>query len=190
MVREELDVLDEAVGVRALDRVHDGRVQRAPSLGEHAAVRDLVRERVLERVLEIGVEPRLVEKLRGLQLGERLPELVVPQVRHRFEQAHRDVLADDRGGLEQPLPLGPKPIDPRGEDGLHGGGNLDAIRRASEPIAARIAAERAGLHQRAHAFFEEERIALRAGDEERLQRCHGRVVADERVEQLVGARSR
>ena len=77
MVREELDVLGQAVGVRALDRVHDGRVQCTPPLGEHAAVRDFVRERVLERVLEIGVEARLVEKLGGLQLGERVPELVV-----------------------------------------------------------------------------------------------------------------
>ena len=40
----------------------------------------------------------------------------------RQEQRQRHVLADDGGGLEQPLGLGRQPVDARGQDGLDGGG--------------------------------------------------------------------
>jgi hypothetical protein len=42
-------------------------VQPPPSLVQHAAVGDLVRQCVLERVLKVGEQPCLVEELRGLQ---------------------------------------------------------------------------------------------------------------------------
>jgi hypothetical protein len=51
--------------VERLDRADDPGVQRATTLLQQPAVRDLVRERVLEGVLEIRIEPGLVEKLHG-----------------------------------------------------------------------------------------------------------------------------
>ena len=54
MMRQALDMLREAIAVEPLDRFHNRRVKRLPSILEHAAVGDLVRECVLERVLEIG----------------------------------------------------------------------------------------------------------------------------------------
>ena len=81
-------------------------VERAPALLDHAAVGHLVGEGVLERVLEVGKEARLVQELRRLQLREGAPQLVLCHLRDRLQERHRHVLADDRGGLEQPLQLG------------------------------------------------------------------------------------
>ena len=49
---ETLDVLAQAVGIEAFDRVDDPRVERAAALVEQAAVGHLVGQRVLEGVLQ------------------------------------------------------------------------------------------------------------------------------------------
>jgi hypothetical protein len=46
-------------------------VEGAPTLLEKAAIGHLLRERVLERVFELRKQACLVEKLGGLQVGER-----------------------------------------------------------------------------------------------------------------------
>ena len=66
---------------RALDRLDDPGVQRAPPLLEQAAVGHLVGQRVLEGVLEVGEQARLVEELGGLQVGEAAAQLVLGQRR-------------------------------------------------------------------------------------------------------------
>jgi hypothetical protein len=54
-------------------------------------------------------------------------------------------------------------------------------------MAAALAAERADLEEPAHRFLEEERVALRSLEEEPLERVEGRVGAEQRAEQFVGA---
>ena len=98
--------------------VDDPGVQRAPAVLEQAPVRDLVGERVLERVLELGEEPGLVEELGGLEVRELGAALLLRSVGDGVKQRERHVLADDGGGLEQPLVLGRQPVDARGQDRL------------------------------------------------------------------------
>ena len=59
-----------------------------------------------------------------------------------------------------------------------------------EPVGAALADQGPRLHQRPHALLEEEGIGLRPLDQEPLERGEGRVVAEERLEQLVGALGR
>ena len=101
-------------------------MQHAPALLEQAPVGDLVGERVLEGVLEIREQARLVEELRPLEVPEPLAQAVLGLLRDRLEERERDVLPDDGGGLEEALLLGWQPVDARGQDRLHGGGDLDA----------------------------------------------------------------
>src|SRR5260370_28227124 len=48
VVREPLGLLTQTIGIAALDRLDDPRVERAAAVVEQAAVRDLVGQRVLE----------------------------------------------------------------------------------------------------------------------------------------------
>ncbi len=61
---------------------------------------------VPEGVFEVGEEARLIEKLRGLKLGEAPAERLVGQSGGRLEEGKCNVFADDRGGLEQVFVLG------------------------------------------------------------------------------------
>jgi hypothetical protein len=70
VVGQPLDLFGWALGVKRLDGVDDPGVERAPAVLEHASVGDLGGEHVLEGVLEIREEPRLVEELGGLEVGE------------------------------------------------------------------------------------------------------------------------
>src|SRR5438876_12403433 len=70
MVSQAFDLLGQPIGVEGLDGLHDPSMERAPAVVEHARVGDLVGEGVLESVLEIREDARLVEKLRGLEVGE------------------------------------------------------------------------------------------------------------------------
>src|SRR5262245_34128195 len=67
VMREPVDLVDQAVRVPRLDRRQNPRVKRASVRLQQTAVRDLVRQGVLERVLEGGKEERLVEEFRSLQ---------------------------------------------------------------------------------------------------------------------------
>src|SRR5262249_6322608 len=62
---QSLDLLAEFLARKTLHGLRDAGVQRALTVAQQPAVRDVVRERVLEGVLEIREELRLVEKLRG-----------------------------------------------------------------------------------------------------------------------------
>jgi hypothetical protein len=186
----DLDLLGQAIRVHALDGVHDGVVQLAPSLTEQARVRDVVRQRVLERVLDVREQRGLVEELRGLELVEAGAQRVVVEAGDGAQEGERHVLADHGGGLEQPLVLGRQSIDARGEDRLHGWRDLDGLRRLRQTVIAELADEGPGLDQGPDALFEEERIALGAGDEQAPQRRHARILAEQSGEQGFGALGR
>ena len=124
---EFFDVLVEAIGVEPLDRADERRVQRAAAIAQQAPVGDLVRQRVLERVLELGEQARLVQELRRLQPRQPASHSVLVEVGNDQQQGERHVLADDGGGLEEPLVLAVQPVDPRGEDGLHRRRHADRV---------------------------------------------------------------
>jgi hypothetical protein len=53
-----------------------------------------VGQRVLERVLEIGKEPRLVEELGGLEIGQGAAQIVLVVVCDRLQKRERHVPPD------------------------------------------------------------------------------------------------
>ena len=78
-------------------------------------------------------------------------------------------------------------VDARGQDGLHGRRNLDALDGAGEPVGAGRATEGTGVDEGAHALFEKEGVAAGTRHQQRLQRAEAGVVAQKRLEQSVGA---
>jgi hypothetical protein len=182
VVRQPLDVLLQPVRVEPFDGRDDPSVEPLAPLLEQGAVGDLVGERVLEGVLGIGKEARLVEELGRLQLREPPPHRLLRGVRHRPEQHEGNVLADDRGRLEQRLVLHGEPVDARRQDHLHRRGHLDRLDRAGQPIRAPRAGQRSRLHQRPDALLDEEGVPPL--HEQAPQGLHPRVIAQQGAQEL------
>src|SRR4029453_15089597 len=142
---------------------------------------------MLEGVFGIRKEDGFVEELRGLKLSEASVQILSAILGDGLEQVEWDVLADDGRALQQLLLLGREPIDARGEDGLYRGRHLDHLGRARKLIGSTRAGERVRLHQRAHSFFDEERIAPGLLREKSFDRRERGVPAQKSVEQLVRA---
>jgi hypothetical protein len=187
VIGQPLRLLGDALGREPLDGLDDAGVQGTLPVVEQPLVRHLVRERVFERVLEVRKETGLVEELRGLEMSQLGAHLVFRRVGDGQEQRHGHVLADDRGRLEQPLGLGCQAVDARGQDGLHRGGDFQLLDRPGQPVGAVLAGQGRRLHQGPHTLLEQEGIRFRPLDQELLERAKGRVRAEQRVEQLVGA---
>ena len=127
-MRQPPDVFEQAVGVTRLQGEDDARVELPAALRPEALVGHLVGERVPEPVLHLGEGADLVEELRPAQVAERLGERLLGELGHRGQDRKRDVLADDRGGLEQGLlGLGEVP-DPAQQDALHRVGHREVAR--------------------------------------------------------------
>src|SRR5262249_38306453 len=103
------------------------------------------------------------------------------------EQCHRYVLADDGSSLEQAFGLGSQAIDARGQDGLHGDGDLQLLDGPREPVVGRLAYERPSLDKGPHTLLEKEGIGLSPGDQMALEQCERRISPEKGIEQLVGA---
>ncbi len=132
---------------------------------------------MLEGVFEIGKEPELVNEFGGLKAREAAAQILIGTIGDAREERLRHVLADDRGRLQELLVFGLQAVDARGDDRVNRAGYLDPDRVLAEAIGAALADEDPGVDQRAHALFEEERIALRAFDQEA---AHGRRGRDRR----------
>src|SRR6185369_4551552 len=94
---------------------------------------------------------------------------------------------DDRRRLEQALLLGAQPIDASGQDSLHRGGHANARERAREVKSAPPPHHHLRLNEGARALLEEEGIALRPLDEQRLERKQVGSVTEQRAEKRLGA---
>jgi hypothetical protein len=70
MVSQPFDLLGSPVSGERLESLDDAGMEGAPPLLEQRLVGDLLGERMLEGILVLGEEARLVEELRGLQMGE------------------------------------------------------------------------------------------------------------------------
>ena len=106
VVGQPLDLLGEPVGVESLDRLDDPRVEAAPALLEQAAVGHLVGQGVLEGVLELrerGASRRGTRRPGGARAPVGAARRASSAM--AWSSANGHVLADDGGGLEQPLLL-------------------------------------------------------------------------------------
>jgi hypothetical protein len=70
MVRQAFNLLSPPVGCERLNGLDQAPVQPSPSLQQQAAVCHLVRQGMLKGIDLLGEEPRLVEKLGGLPVGQ------------------------------------------------------------------------------------------------------------------------
>ena len=76
-----------------------------------------------------------------------------------MQKREQDVMADNRGLLKQTLLRGGQRIDTRGKDGLNRRRNLMAHERLGQVIVAARSLDHSGIDERAHDFFDKERIS-------------------------------
>jgi hypothetical protein len=105
VVGQAFDLLGQAIGSEAFEGLDNARMQHPPPLQQEAAVCHLVRQGMLERVLDPGKEASLIEELRGLQVSEAVPDLLLRLLGDGLQQGQRDFPANDGRGLEQALRL-------------------------------------------------------------------------------------
>ena len=161
-------MLGQPVGIEPLDGLHDPTMQRAPPLLEQTAIGHVVGQGMLEGVLEVRKDAGLVEELRGLQAADGGVQLILGVLGNRLEQRKRHVLPDHRRRLENGLVPRRQPVDTGGQHGLHCGRDLDRWQRLRQPVGTALAQQGPGLDKRPHALLQEERVALRARDQQAL----------------------
>jgi hypothetical protein len=157
---------------------------------KQAAVGNLMSQRVLECVFGTGQQTCLVEEFPGLELGEAATKVVLGQLGGPSQQIDRNVLADDRGGLEEALVLGRQAVDSGGENRLDRRGNLNLWQRSRQPMGAPLPDEDSGLDEGPHTLLKKEGIPLRPLDQDWREERDAGVVSEQTVEQLPGIRRR
>src|SRR5260370_2928698 len=175
---------------RVLDRVDDLGVQGPASIEEQTPVRHVVYQRVFEGVLEMREQTSLVEELPRQQVGEAGLRRFLWPVGDALEQAERHVLADDRGRLQEPLILEREPVDPRGQDRLRRRRYLKGLRRLGQTIGSALAHQGLRLDEGADALLEKEGVPSSPLDQQALEGRQSGIVAQQALEQLVGALGR
>ena len=98
-----------------------------------------------------------------------MSERFLCQPANYLQQVERDVLADDRGILQQLFLGGGQPIDTRGQHGLHRRRHEDVPNPRGKMKIATLALDHSGIDQRSHDLFDEEWIAASALREKTLQ---------------------
>jgi hypothetical protein len=187
VVRETLGVLAEPIRVDRLRGIDDPRMQGPPSFQEQAPVGDVVGQGVLEGVFEVRKEARLVQELSSLEVRESLAQAVFGYVRDGLHEREGHVLPNDGGRLEEALVLGGEPIDAGCEDRLCRRRDLQRLRLSRHPVGPSLPDEHLGLHEGLHGLFQEEGVALGPRDQHPLERSNGSVLAQQGIQQRVGA---
>ena len=104
-------------------------------------------------------------------------KLLIRGLRDGGEQGIGNVGSDDGCGLKKALVIRREAVDPRGENGLDGGGNLNLGNLLHQLVGAGAAHERPALDQRLDGFFEIKRVALGAFNKKCFKRIEGYVFA-------------
>jgi hypothetical protein len=149
-----------------------------------------VGEGVLEGVLVLQEEARFIEELGRLEMREATMQRRLGPLGDGLQQGQRHVGADDGGGLEQALLLGEQAIDARGEHRLHCHRHVQAVEGHDQTISPAFAHQYPRLDQRLHAFLQKEGIAFGARDQQGREGREAGVVAEQGLQQFVGARRR
>ena len=188
MLGQPFRLLGQTVGIEPFAGFDDAGVQGTAPLLQETAVGHLVGEGVLEGVFEFGEEAGFVEELGGLQVAETAAQFLLGQLRDGLQEGEGHLSADDRRGLEEPLLLGRQAVDAGRQDGLHRGGDLQALEGLCQAIGAALADQHPGFHQGPDALFQEKGVALGALDQEPLERHQAGVVPQQGLQQFLGAR--
>ena len=106
MVRQAFDLLGHPVGRERLEGLDNARVQPPPPLQQEAAVGHLVRQGMLEGVFRLGEQPRLIQKLRRLQVCQAAVQRLFGHIRNGPQQGEGHLGANHGGDLQQALLLG------------------------------------------------------------------------------------
>src|SRR5262245_45818611 len=187
MVGKLLDMLRLSIRIEPLDFLHDLAMESAPPILEQTAIGHLVGESMLEGVLEIWKEPSLVEELGSLKPGQAPAQRVLGELADCLQEPKGHVLADDRGGLQEPLILGRETIDTRGQDRLGRGGDLKNLRCLGQTIGGPLTRQDLRLHQSPHTLLKEERVPFRPLDQQALEGLEPRIAPEKGLQQLTGA---
>src|SRR6266545_347572 len=117
-------------------------------------------------------------------MRKALTEIPLLALDNCLEQSERHVLADHGGRLEEALLLWRKPVDPAGQQRLHGRRDVDHLCVLDQTVGATLACKGPDLHQGPDTLLEEERITFGPLDEETLEGSELGAVAHQGAEQL------
>jgi hypothetical protein len=131
---------------------------------------------MLEGIFTLREKAGLVQELGRLEVRQAPVEGLLRQLGNGLHQGQGNLQADDGRRLQQPLLFRRQTVDPCRQDCLHRRRHLNAWHGLGQVIGARRADQYPGLHQGAHALLQEERIALRACNEQRRERHQTGVV--------------
>ena len=165
VIREDLVVLGEPVGIQLLDGLGDRAVQLFASVQKERVIGNLMGQRVLEHIGQFGKECLLVDQLDGLQIPQELLRSLT-EVSDPVEEAAGELAPDDRGELQRLLGRIRKPVDPRHDDVLNRVGNDDLVETLCEDVTIVRAPNGPDLLQRLDDLLDKKGIALRLPDDE------------------------
>src|SRR5262249_27267411 len=137
-------------------------------------------------VCELGEEASFVEELSGLQVPEPAAQLLLGQLPDSLQEGEGYLGANHRCGLEETFLLGWQTVDASSQDGLHRGGDLQAVEGFERAIGAALADQSPGFHQGPDALLQKKGIALGALYQEPLERREAGVVPQQGLQQFLG----
>ena len=164
-------------------------VQAVAVDGDQRAVRGLLDQRVLEPVLGLGPAPALADQIQPHQVQQRLPNGTLLPVHHRLQEGQTELPPEHGRGHQRVSCAGVEPVDPRQDDLLDRGRDLERD-VVDEAPAVLVVRHRAGVHERPDQLLQEERIALGGLEDAALHVGGERALAHERVEQLASGIAR
>ncbi len=193
MVCDELGELGTPFSGRRLDPLGDGGVRMPALPSRQALVRDITREDVLEDELRLPGDSRgelAPDELALLEPVERLVQFVSVAVQKEPDGFRPEDATDDRGALQRPLLRCLQQVDPRGQDALHGVGDVDVgdVGRREPSILATDDA--ALVDQLPDDLLQEERVAFGTFQDPRVDRMGEVLDFEEERNESVGVVAR
>jgi hypothetical protein len=168
--------LSHAVGRERFEDFDNACVQDPPPLPQEAAVGHLLRQGMREGILWLGEQAGLIEKLRRLQVGQAAVQRRLGYLGNGLEQRQGHLGANNGSRLQEPLCLRRQPVDTCCQHGLHRGRHLNGRQRLRQVVCPGRAHQHPSLHQRAHALFQEEGVALGTRNQELFERRQAGVI--------------
>src|SRR5918994_6409151 len=115
---------------------------------------------MFESVFQIRKQTGLVEELRGLKPTEAPAKFFCRLIRDALEQHKGNILSNNGGGLEKPLLLRRKSVDPSSQHRLHRRRHLCRPERVLQPIASSLSPQNSCFDKRPDSFFYKESISF------------------------------
>jgi hypothetical protein len=103
---QAFNVFGQPLSLDHLKRLDDPGMERTSAFLEEAAIGDLVGQGMLEGEFALGEEPRLIEKLGGLQVGKAVVEYLLGHVGNGLQEWQGHLGANHGSRLQEALLLG------------------------------------------------------------------------------------